>query len=417
MPTEAQVRECFDLSRAFFKGGAKSQNKTYDAAVNPAKAGDADRIFAIGVLHGLPRDQTVDHVTRGDIMRETGNTLGNCLEATSIAASYVAEKLPDVPMRVANSRGGDHAFLLVGPVPPPLDRPVRRWSELPNQRDGTFVIDVWAGVFCRAREYPALFAAKMQRWQAQGKRIVVRADAETRQLRTAMPLQWGRSVLDSGVRHTDIGVNVDPNINRIVKHTLTRNMEDRHRSALSESTEGQRNATQELQAANDELSYVRTKIDRFVTDAQRTTKEQLTRRIDDLSRHRWSPGERQQRIEAIDGLTNHLDLIMHHREEFLRRALPSDIRADLEDAANQVREAKDELRLRNKELFYLRMQEQRRRPPAPTPQAASQQWPAPSMASSFSSTPRPLQRIARNSAEPSTSENAQIDRSLPSRRR
>jgi hypothetical protein len=367
LPTEAKVKECFDLSRAFFKGGAKSHNKTY---VSSAKAaGEHDRIFGSGVLLQLPRTEAVDFVTKGQLMRETGNTFGNCHEATSIAASYVAEKMPGVPTIAASCVGADHVLLIVGDVPS-SDLMIRQWSGMQGCRGRSHAIDVWAGICCPTNEYPALFAAKLQQWQQQGKRIVVKVDSDARELTTDMPVSWGGNVLDARVRHINVRSepNINPDMDRAVKRSLLQKMEQSREDRISQVTHEQRAALETLQEARRELASVEAQIEKFVLDAKA-------------------------------GANQHPS------------GLSQELQADFEQATSEVKDATADLRLLDKELFYLQMQESRRQPPGPASQSVLQQSPGVSVMSGAQSGPQPPQRSDRPSVQKLATDGAHINRS------
>lgn len=190
---DQDVKSCFDDSRAFLSDGAKANNKSYDPNINPQKATDASyRIEAGTILRGL-RDQHLSFVTTGQLMRETGNTFANCQEATSLAASYVAERMPDAVMTVVLLGMGDHCFLIV--------RPPYEITSLDSLRytDGStrsFAVDVWAGICCHTNEYPDQFREKMSTWERQGKLILVGHEG-------VKPTQWGNQVFSLDVLTQD----------------------------------------------------------------------------------------------------------------------------------------------------------------------------------------------------------------------
>ena len=119
-PTEQDVRYCYQQARAFFKGGAKADNKFYDPVEFREKAKAAKHRIQSGkqLTADHARDEFPSHtIGYGQVMRETGNTYGNCGEATAVAASFVAQRMPDVEFAVASTAPCDHAFLVVGATP------------------------------------------------------------------------------------------------------------------------------------------------------------------------------------------------------------------------------------------------------------------------------------------------------------
>jgi hypothetical protein len=77
---------------------------------------------------------------------------------------------------------GDHAFLLAGYVPPSMglvpyltssSMPLRTFChEMPEIAE-SYVVDVWAGIFCPTSEYAHEFPRKMVKWGAQWKQVQV----------------------------------------------------------------------------------------------------------------------------------------------------------------------------------------------------------------------------------------------------
>jgi len=205
-PTEQDVRDCYQQARAFFKGGAKADNKFYDIVGFPAKAKAAKHRIQSGkqLTADGARDKFSSHtIGYGQVMRETGNTYGNCGEATAVAASFVEQRMQDVELAVASTSPCDHAFLVVGTTPA-AGLTVSGLGQIPRQRN-VFVIDVWAGICCHASDFPTHLQTKMQNWQTNGKRIATVWTEVHDGKRAAIvePVSWGRAILASSLTWKD----------------------------------------------------------------------------------------------------------------------------------------------------------------------------------------------------------------------
>lgn len=52
-------------------------------------------------------------------------------------------------------------------------RPARSKGFVGPEWDQAWVVDPWAGITCRAADYPAQFKARMQEWSQSGRRILI----------------------------------------------------------------------------------------------------------------------------------------------------------------------------------------------------------------------------------------------------
>ena len=205
-PTEQDVRDCYKQARAFFKGGAKADNKFYDPVEFPQKAKAAKHRIKSGkpLTADDARDKFPSHaIGYGQAMRETGNTYGNCGEATAVAASFVAQRMQDVELAVASTSPCDHAFLVVGATP--MEKlTVSDFSQVSKQSN-VFVIDVWAGICCHASDFPTNLQTKMQKWDEDGKRIAaVWMDVRNgKRAASVEPSSWGEAILASSLSWKD----------------------------------------------------------------------------------------------------------------------------------------------------------------------------------------------------------------------
>ena len=171
MTLDEIAKQSYDLARRFYKPGIKSGNKVFIAGAHPAKVQKRnDRMAAAQALPFL-RDLGQREITLGLLLRQSGNTAGNCGEMASVAASFLWENHPGTRVtRISLPREVDHTFLILGQAP----RPGTTVDSLRNvSRDvPSYVVDVWAGVCCHVSDYPRRFGEQMLKWQAQGKRFL-----------------------------------------------------------------------------------------------------------------------------------------------------------------------------------------------------------------------------------------------------
>jgi hypothetical protein len=168
--TEGSVWQCYRSARQFYKNKPKSDNKVYggDAALEK-RENRATRILEGAHFPSL-RQAGMTLLQAGTYLRQTQNGRGNCGEMTCVALSFVAEMLPDVASCFCLlTRPANHNFLIVGAPPPPATI-----ASLITFDEESYVLDVWAGVFCRTCDYYFFFVAKMQRWSFQGKYVRTR---------------------------------------------------------------------------------------------------------------------------------------------------------------------------------------------------------------------------------------------------
>lgn len=112
-------------------------------------------------------------------------TAGNCPEMSCVAFYYLAlgqeQTGLEFPVRYFGlQRPGDHAFLIAGYVPPDVaGMPYGQYSTdtletmcnaIPAAEE-SYVVDVWAGIFCPTREYPLQVKLKMRKWNERGKQV------------------------------------------------------------------------------------------------------------------------------------------------------------------------------------------------------------------------------------------------------
>jgi len=194
MATEAQARQTFELAREFYKGGDKSNNKSYFGTgrafdrffgvstpklnIEPGAAlSDKQTARNYRMLENLSMDPTAGRSVVGTTPFEFGMTLyvqndtrGNCGEMAALAV-YCAVAGVHVPadevsmMTSTNTVDGGffgggvrsfgHSFAVLGRGPN-----AARW-----------VVDPWAGVWCSLDNYATELTAQLRDWLNKGKRI------------------------------------------------------------------------------------------------------------------------------------------------------------------------------------------------------------------------------------------------------
>jgi hypothetical protein len=109
---------------------------------------------------------------------ELGETLaakaGNCGDYSTLALAYILAYYPNyVATRVQLRPPGDHEFVVV------WREQLRRhlWGDAMNLwPSGIWVCDPWAKLVCPAKEYYEKFTKKMDKWKADGKRILYKGE-------------------------------------------------------------------------------------------------------------------------------------------------------------------------------------------------------------------------------------------------
>lgn len=90
---------------------------------------------------------------------------GNCDQMAKVAVDTINASGGDA--RIAQVKG--HTFAVVGGPP---GQP-RSKGFVGPEWDQAWVVDPWAGITCRAADYPAQFKARMQEWSQSGRRILI----------------------------------------------------------------------------------------------------------------------------------------------------------------------------------------------------------------------------------------------------
>lgn len=181
---EALIRAVHATVRAYFKGKTKSSNKIYpvddftDLKMTPLMqekiALRNKNAMMAGLKVGSLRESKAfahrDYTSFGYEVLDQQDVGGNCVEMAAAAAYLVMREHLGTAWFVGIRDPGDHAFCLV-------DNGVEAHPETVagyvTCSADSWVIDPWANVCCRMRDYDKLFSKKMQKWQKQGKRIIV----------------------------------------------------------------------------------------------------------------------------------------------------------------------------------------------------------------------------------------------------
>ena len=189
---EALVRGVHATVRAYFKGKTKSSNKMYDTTFLDLKStpGLQEKVtrrntnsmgasFQINRLRQDRKFNADDILPFGFDVLDQQDATGNCVEMAAAAAYLVRRENIGTAWFVAINPPGDHAFCLVDngaeDHPETITGP-KGYSV--SSSDG-WVIDPWANVCCKMRDYDAAFYKKMCEWSKQGKLIIVeRADED-----------------------------------------------------------------------------------------------------------------------------------------------------------------------------------------------------------------------------------------------
>ncbi|WP_437573752.1 hypothetical protein [Sorangium sp. So ce887] len=129
---------------------------------------------------------TSNHMSREALCafgaRVRNEKVGNCFDLSALTVLLLSEEPGSSPgtevdvvrlgklLPAAEDRGfrGDHAFVVLNPPPAEED------GSYPDSFDDwgdAIIVDPWANIACRARDYPERWVAKMKKWKARGKKI------------------------------------------------------------------------------------------------------------------------------------------------------------------------------------------------------------------------------------------------------
>ena len=193
MSIQGISRAAFQQTRDFFKHSLKTDNKRYteNASADAGKIQRArTRLRAGRPLIGYAQtearyDRTPRQYGRWLHLRGPLVAAGNCSEMSCVALYYLsvgqAQYAFPFPVRyVALEYPGNHVFLVAGYLPPVVVN-VPYWetstvsvemmcNAIPDMAE-SYVVDVWAGIFCPTRVYPFELQVKLDKWSRQGKEV------------------------------------------------------------------------------------------------------------------------------------------------------------------------------------------------------------------------------------------------------
>jgi hypothetical protein len=128
-----------------------------------------------GTSEWIFRGRGLSLLDAGNLIRSKGSTYGQCAEMCCVAVSMFLSGIPDAPVRVAfMTPPGDHAFVIVGKLPEEFRR-VADLAQL-SLTDDSWVIDVWANIYCQSSLYAQHFQAQMAHWEGYGKLVESEGD-------------------------------------------------------------------------------------------------------------------------------------------------------------------------------------------------------------------------------------------------
>lgn len=167
LPVEQQNRVYAQEARAavdeqFQATGIRSANQQV-----PGLAGEVVRSETATQMVGWLYTRT-GAANYSEMVLKTG--AGNCDQMAKVAVDTI--NASGGSARIAQVKG--HTFAIVGGPP---GQP-RSKGFVGPEWDDAWVVDPWAGITCRAADYPAAFKARMQEWSQSGRRILI-SDAGT----------------------------------------------------------------------------------------------------------------------------------------------------------------------------------------------------------------------------------------------
>lgn len=162
LPTEQQNRLYAEGGRTavdeqFKATGIRSANQQV-----PGLAGEVTRNQTASEMVGWLYTRT-GAPNYSEMVLKTG--AGNCDQMAKVAVDTINASGGNA--RIAQVKG--HTFAVVGGPP---GQP-RSKGFVGPEWDEAWVVDPWAGITCRAADYPAQFKARMQEWSLSGRRILI----------------------------------------------------------------------------------------------------------------------------------------------------------------------------------------------------------------------------------------------------
>ncbi|QTO52633.1 hypothetical protein [Burkholderia latens] len=185
-PSSDDVFACFVEARKYYKGQLKASNKIYInsaqkvVGVPPEYSRDGSALLGNGAAYYLKEEARKNYSIYGTI--NYGNHLltndirsGNCGEMAAVAAKIIRSRFPAVKLGLAvlGDEDFNHGLVIVGDLPRTTN--ASQWEQIDESFNGR-IVDVWAGICCHVREYPALLRGKLLKWSSQEKYLVTPPD-------------------------------------------------------------------------------------------------------------------------------------------------------------------------------------------------------------------------------------------------
>jgi hypothetical protein len=173
MANEILARNCFTHARLFYKRQPKSNNKVYQPPADQAKL--MRRLQGVMAGNGMPRVRNLGYraIAAGNHLRVTQNTFGNCTEMSCVAASFVAQLMPNEQLSICSlDPPGDHTFVVVGAPGNIHGNTIAQLQHTFDRNLLTYVIDIWCGIFCHVSDYYLEYLRKMDTWTRQSKFVM-----------------------------------------------------------------------------------------------------------------------------------------------------------------------------------------------------------------------------------------------------
>lgn len=168
-PADFSQRQPADQNQLYAEGGSKAVDDQFQAtgirSANqqvPGQPGEKIRADSAAETVGWLYTRT-NAPNYSEIVLKTG--AGNCDQMAKVAVDTI--NASGGSARIAQVKG--HTFGIVG-GPPGYSR--SKGFTGPEWADA-WVVDPWAGITCKASDYPARFKARMQEWSQEGRRILI----------------------------------------------------------------------------------------------------------------------------------------------------------------------------------------------------------------------------------------------------
>jgi hypothetical protein len=142
----------------------KSSNKKKGDKKKGEESQEATRIYQATCEIARMRAQ-VDSLEEDCLTVAQEGMAHNCSELAVLAVYNLQDR--NLPAHIASMAGRTHTAAIIGPVEGKNEMP----SDMTQWHPDIYVCDPWSNIACRANDYPAAFRQRMEKWEADGKKV------------------------------------------------------------------------------------------------------------------------------------------------------------------------------------------------------------------------------------------------------